>query len=252
MVRNVFRLDDRQIGSLMVPRGDIVYLDVEEPLDDNLRRIAGGALALPGLPRRPRRGLGVISCEQLFKQARPAPRLARRLEPAVYVPETLTGMELLEQFRASGAKMVLVIDEYGEIQGLVTLQDVLEAVTGEFRPARGRRLGGAARGRLVAARRADPDRRTQRPARTARSAGRGQGPVPDAIGPVMWLLGRVPQTGDLADWHAGASRSWTWTASASTRSSPRGSACRGVRRPRHRAERRAVRATAAGVAASGC
>ena len=50
----------------------------------------------------------------------------------MFVPETLTGMELLESFRASDMQMVLVVDEYGEIQGLITLQDVLEAITGEF------------------------------------------------------------------------------------------------------------------------
>ena len=53
---------------------------------------------------------------------------------AMFVPEALTGRALLGNFRASGMQMVLVVDEYGEVQGLVTLQDVLEAVTGEFKP----------------------------------------------------------------------------------------------------------------------
>ena len=55
-------------------------------------------------------------------------------EQPLYVPETLTGMELLDNFRQSHMQMAFVIDEYGEVQGLVTLQDLVEAITGEFRP----------------------------------------------------------------------------------------------------------------------
>src|SRR4030067_1047975 len=50
------------------------------------------------------------------------------------MPERLSGLDLLEQFRASNTQLMLVIDEYGEINGLVTLADVLQALTGEFRP----------------------------------------------------------------------------------------------------------------------
>jgi putative hemolysin len=54
--------------------------------------------------------------------------------PAVFVPETLTGLELLQQFRAQAARMVFVVDEYGIVQGLVTPHDLLEAITGELQP----------------------------------------------------------------------------------------------------------------------
>jgi putative hemolysin len=50
------------------------------------------------------------------------------------VPETITGMELLDNFRQSDVHMAFVIDEYGEVQGIVTLQDLIEAITGEFSP----------------------------------------------------------------------------------------------------------------------
>ncbi|MBY0411151.1 MAG: CBS domain-containing protein, partial [Burkholderiaceae bacterium] len=56
------------------------------------------------------------------------------LQTALYVPETITGMELLDNFRLSDVHMAFVIDEYGEVQGIVTLQDLIEAITGEFQP----------------------------------------------------------------------------------------------------------------------
>ena len=54
--------------------------------------------------------------------------------PAAFVPETLSGMELLEQFRARSGRMVFVVDEYGVVQGLMTPGDLLEAITGELQP----------------------------------------------------------------------------------------------------------------------
>jgi putative hemolysin len=55
--------------------------------------------------------------------------------PAIFVPETLSGMELLEQFRIQAARLVFVVDEYGVVQGLITPHDLLEAITGELQPA---------------------------------------------------------------------------------------------------------------------
>ena len=135
MVRNVFRLDDRQVGSMMIPRAEIVWLDVAASADD--------VLALIGDEEHSRypvcRGglddvLGVISAQTLLQQVMKGHvmALAEGLQPSVFVPETLSGMELLEHFRASSAQLVFVVDEYGEVQGMITVRDVLEAITGEF------------------------------------------------------------------------------------------------------------------------
>ena len=137
MVRNVFRLDDRQIGSLMIPRADIVYLNVDRPLEENLAWVADSEHSrFPVCRGGLHDVLGIVNAKQLFiQQLRGSlTDLAEHAQPAVFVPETLTGMDLLEHFRASDTQIVLVVDEYGEVQGMVTLQDVLEAVTGEFKP----------------------------------------------------------------------------------------------------------------------
>jgi putative hemolysin len=61
--------------------------------------------------------------------------LEQYIHPIMYVPETLSGMELLEQFREKVGRLVLVVDEYGVVQGLLTPHDLLEAITGELQPS---------------------------------------------------------------------------------------------------------------------
>ena len=139
MVRNVFRLDDRQIGSLMLPRGDVVCLDVDAPFEENLQRIEESDHARFPVVRGGSMDniLGVVNARQWLSRTlrdRSQGLDGQTLEPALYVPETITGMELLENFRLQDVHMAFVIDEYGEVQGIVTLQDLVEAITGEFQP----------------------------------------------------------------------------------------------------------------------
>jgi len=138
MVRNVFRLDDRQIGSLMVPRGDVVILDVGLSFEENLARIEQSDHArFPVVRDGLDNVLGIVNARLWLSQALRGEQRDLNKQPLqtpLYVPETLTGMELLDNFRSSDVHMAFVIDEYGEVQGIVTLQDLIEAITGEFRP----------------------------------------------------------------------------------------------------------------------
>lgn len=137
MVRNVFRLDDRQITSFMVPRCDVVYLDIDAPLQDTLEQIENHRYSrFPVVHGNWRDVLGVVSTSHLLNQKLRGEQidLMQGLKPAIFVPESLTGMELLENFKNSGTQLVFVIDEYGEIQGIITLYDMMEAITGEFKP----------------------------------------------------------------------------------------------------------------------
>ncbi|MDP3169075.1 MAG: hemolysin family protein [Polaromonas sp.] len=138
MVRNVFRLDDRQIGSLMVPRGDVVILDVGLSFEENLARIEQSDHArFPVVRDGLDNVLGIVNARLWLSQALRGEQrdlTQQPLQTPLYVPETLTGMELLDNFRSSDVHMAFVIDEYGEVQGIVTLQDLIEAITGEFRP----------------------------------------------------------------------------------------------------------------------
>jgi putative hemolysin len=204
MVRNVFRLDERLLGSLMIPRADIAYLDAERPLADNLRLAAESAhsrfpLCRGGLEEP----LGIVSTKQLLglSMAGGDADLTTLVQTEVFVPESLTGMELLEHFRASGTQMVLVVDEYGELQGLVTLQDVLESVTGEFKPRDHEDAWAVARADgswLLDGLIPVPELKDQLRLKAVPEEEKGH--YHTLSGMLMCLLGRLPQTGDTTEW----------------------------------------------------
>ncbi len=204
MVRNVFRLDDRQIGSLMIPRADITYLDVELPLAESLKLVSESEHSrFPVCRGGLHEVLGIVNAKQLLNQMLNGGvgSLAENLQPAVFVPESLTGMDLLDHFRASGTQMVLIVDEYGEVEGMVTLQDVLEAVTGEFKPrnqedawAVQREDGSWLLDGLIPV----PELKDRLDLKAVPEEDKGR--YHTLSGLLMWLLGRMPQTGDITHW----------------------------------------------------
>jgi putative hemolysin len=204
MVRNVFRLDDRQIGSMMIPRSDIAWLNVEVSVSDNLATIAEH-----GFSRYPvcRGGLddvvGVATAQALLHQLAQTRDvdLSDGLLPAVFVPETLSGMELLEHFRGSDTQMVFVVDEYGEIQGVITLRDVLEAITGEFKPPEPEDAWAIQRDDgswLIDGLIPVPELKDRLGIKSMPDEDRGR--YNTLAGMVMLLLGRLPQTTDKVEW----------------------------------------------------
>ncbi|MFN4264255.1 MAG: hemolysin family protein [Aquabacterium sp.] len=204
MVRNVFRLDERQIGSMMIPRSDIAWLNVDVPMSENLATIAEH-----GYSRYPvcRGGLddvlGVVTAQQLLHQLtqNQSNQLSDGLLPAVFVPETLSGMELLEHFRASDTQMVFVVDEYGEVQGVITLRDVLEAITGEFTPQQAEDAWAIQRedgSWLIDGLIPVPELKDRLELKELPDEDRGR--YNTLAGMVMLLLGRLPKTTDTVEW----------------------------------------------------
>jgi putative hemolysin len=134
MVRNVFHLDDRPLTSMMTPRGDIQWLDANLTTPQamariNQMRVDGNHSWYPVCRENLGHVQGVISVSQLLSlPADDEHTLEHYAQTAHFVPETLTGMELLEQMRDQPSRMMFVVDEYGEVQGLLTPLDLLEAI----------------------------------------------------------------------------------------------------------------------------
>ncbi len=206
IVRNVFRLDDRQIASIMTPRSDITYLDLNESFDVSLEQlVASDHTRYPVCQGGLENILGVITSKRLFRQhlkGESGQDVTPHLLPAVYVPESLTGLKLLEQFRESGMQMVFVVDEYGDVVGLITLQDLLQALAGEFKsqnPAAD----------VWAVQREDgswlldglmPVLELQDTLQLSGIPDEERAQYHTLSGMIMWMFGRVPETGDLTDW----------------------------------------------------
>jgi putative hemolysin len=203
-VRNVFRLDDRQLGSLMVPRGDIVYLDVDMTWAENQKAIEAREHArFPVIRGGLNDIIGVVSARILLGKALKGevPDLAALAQPAVFVPATLTGMELLENFRNSGGHVAFVVDEYGEVQGMVTFTDVIEAITGEFKPRSGEDAWAVQRGDgswLIDGTIPIPDLKDR--LALANVPEEESAKYHTLSGMLLLLMGRLPTTGDHVDW----------------------------------------------------
>ena len=204
MVRNVFRLDERQIGSMMIPRAEITWINQLAAVPEILSQMSeGGHSRYPVCRDGLSDVLGVISAQSLLQQAlRGEPlSLTEGLQPPVFVPETLSGMELLDHFRASSAQIVFVVDEYGEVQGIITVRDVLEAITGEFTTPTD--------GTAWAVQRDDgswlidglipvPELKDRLALKEMPEEDRGR--YTTLAGMVMLLLGRLPETADAVEW----------------------------------------------------
>lgn len=135
MFSGVFRLGDRRVDALMTPRTDLEWIDIEDDQNtiiyalthSEYSRIPVGRGSLDDI-------LGMVNVKELVGVDLHAPnfRLTDYIREPMFVPENMQALKVFEQFRATGTHQALVIDEYGGVQGMVTLYDVLEAIVGEI------------------------------------------------------------------------------------------------------------------------
>jgi putative hemolysin len=137
IISRALRLDDRHLKALMTPRVDIEFVDLDEPPERNLEKIANNPYSrYPAYRHDQSQVLGYVNARDLFEQAIRASSLAAvdfagAVKPLLYVPESISAMDLLEQFKKNRAGLALVVDEYGDIQGMVTLADVMSVLVGD-------------------------------------------------------------------------------------------------------------------------
>lgn len=204
MVRNVLRLDDRQVSSLMVPRSEIEWVDLQDSREINIEKIrASQRSRMPVCAGGLEDVRGICTTRTLLQQLLSDGEVdfSDHLQSAVYVPESLTGMELLENFRQNDTPLALVVDEYGSVNGLVTPRDVLEALVGEFKPespadawVRRRDDGTLVLDGLIPV----PELKDVLQIRRLPSGDAAR--YSTLSGMLMWQLGRLPREGDRTLW----------------------------------------------------
>lgn len=138
IVSNVLRLDEQRISAIMTPRRDMFIIDLDEGEEVVWQRLVETSFSRLVVCRDGlEHVLGVLQTGDLLKKALPGhgvtlADLEALLCPPLYVPESVTTTQLLESFRRARLQFALIVDEYGEVQGLVTLTDVLAAIVGEL------------------------------------------------------------------------------------------------------------------------
>ncbi|MFM7357883.1 MAG: hemolysin family protein [Sediminibacterium sp.] len=132
IIERVFHLSDRNITSLMTHRSDIIWLNSRETITAVKAGFEGVLHSVyPVCDNSIDRIKGMVSVKDLFT-ARPEQTLEEIMKPATYIPESITAYQVLEQFRATKIHHGFIVDEYGSVQGLITLNDILEAIVGDI------------------------------------------------------------------------------------------------------------------------
>lgn len=135
LVENIFRLPDQKVPALMTPRLDIVWLDIEAPIEETRQRIINSPYSrTPVCQGALDNILGIVKAKDLLSRVLAGEPFDLRaaLRQPLYVPETRTALQLLELFKGSATHIAMVVDEHGAIEGLVTMNDVLEAIVGDL------------------------------------------------------------------------------------------------------------------------
>lgn len=136
MLKKVLQLNDRPIKSIMVPRSDVVFLDINLSLEKNLEQVISTPYSIfPLCNESLDNVIGIIRTKDILPNF-VAGREIRLSELAIqgrFVLENLTALDLLEYFKTSNVDMVFVLDEYGNIPGIITLHDLVEVMAGEFK-----------------------------------------------------------------------------------------------------------------------
>lgn len=135
IVSNVLRLDEQRIAAIMTHRNDIYMIDLDEPENEIRRRLSESPFTRIVVCRDGIEHIvGILRTADLLKVALAGESLEidRYLRPPLYVPEGVSTTHLLESFRKARQQCALIVDEYGELQGLVTLTDVLTSIVGDL------------------------------------------------------------------------------------------------------------------------
>jgi putative hemolysin len=141
MVEGVLELDELTASELMTPRSRVTWLDLDDPSEVNWRRMAvGGHSNYPVYQGNRDNICGMVSVKSLWANISltGAVKLSDVITPPLYVPATMTAPRLIEEFRKVRRHLALVVDEFGVVEGMVTLKDVVEAIVGQL-PERGLR-----------------------------------------------------------------------------------------------------------------
>lgn len=147
MIESVFKLTDRSVEALMTPRPNIVWLDINNPEDVRLKVAQSHYSRFPVCRGSLDNPLGVVKAKDFLSHCLAGEPLDLQsiLKQPLFIPESTTAMKALKMFKTARTHLALIVDEYGAVEGLVTTNDVLEAIVGDIGPVQRRIERGAVR-----------------------------------------------------------------------------------------------------------
>jgi magnesium and cobalt exporter, CNNM family len=200
LLEGVMALADRKVGSIMIPRQDVIWLDIEDPIEELWQQAKDSGHARFLVARgKVDNLLGMVTLADLSEAVHSGRLDDKDLEPPLHIPDSISVLQLLDQFQRSSTHLAVVTDEYGEIEGITTPIDILKAIAGEL-PELG------SRERPEAIQRADgswlvdghlPIEELQRRLNRRDMVGKDFHTV---AGFVLARLGRIPKAGDVVTW----------------------------------------------------
>jgi putative hemolysin len=135
IVEMALRLGDRRASAVMTPRTQIEWLDLDDSEEDNRRKIRESNYSrFPVVQGGSQQVIGIVQAKDLLAAclAQQPLDLRAATRPPLYLPNTVTVLRVLEVFKTSGEPMALIVDEYGDLEGLVTPSDILETLVGDI------------------------------------------------------------------------------------------------------------------------
>lgn len=206
LLEGVFDLGDRDVRELMTPRYRLVALDVDAPLEENFRKMADSPHRLfPLYEGDLDNVIGLVPVKKLWAASVMGEPIDLRAlaEPVLVVPESMAALDVVKRFQRRPNTAAVVVDEYGGVQGLLSLHDLVETITGD--------LGETPEGTEEAVRRADGSwlldgalavHQVRDLLHVGPLPGEESGDFETLGGFLMASLGRVPEVGDTYDWAA--------------------------------------------------
>ena len=134
MVERIFRLSDRCVSALMTPRTEIIYLDIEATHEEIQQKIVRYPFSrFPVIKDTTDNIIGIVQLRDLLLQRVEGPHfdIQKVLQQPLFIPESTPALDALESFRTSGVEIAVIIDEYGGVLGLVSMNDIIEAIVGD-------------------------------------------------------------------------------------------------------------------------
>ncbi len=209
IAKRAVRLDDQRLAAIMTPRIDLQFIDPNDALEENLARIAGSPYSrFPVWSADCSHVTGIVHAGDVFEQAvrnksPSAIDIAQATKPALFVPDTVSAMGLLDQLRSHQAELALVVDEHGQVEGMVTLSDLMSALVGKVPGVAARDPEAVQRddGSWLVDGSIGLDRLRELLGTSVPFPGEAGGAFHTAAGLLLNQLGHIPKASDHIDWN---------------------------------------------------